>query len=81
MISASLIVLAATVAQPNASSSGAPQPVSVKEADPVICERFKEVGSLLNSRKVCKHRSEWAEDRRNDRANIERSQRTGMKGE
>ena len=51
------------------------------DADPVVCERFTELGSRLRSKKVCKRRSEWAEDRRNDRDNIERSQRTGMRGQ
>jgi hypothetical protein len=78
MISAfSLFLAAAAVAQPAAPVATA-APAAKKDLDPVICERMKEVGSLLNSKKICKRRSEWAEDRRSDRANIERSQRSGM---
>lgn len=42
--------------------------------DPIVCERVAEIGSLLRSKKVCMHKSEWQEQRRSDRANIERSQ-------
>lgn len=62
--------------------SGAPQTSAAvvdgadaaKKADPMICERIQEIGSLLRSKKVCMRKSEWEEQRRNDRANIERSQ-------
>jgi hypothetical protein len=76
MITALSLFLAAATAQ-----SGVASPTPVKDPDPIICERQTEMGSRLRSKKICKHRSEWAEDRRSDRANIEQSQRSGMKGE
>lgn len=42
--------------------------------DPVICERVPEIGSRLRAKKICMTKSEWAEQRRGDRSNIERSQ-------
>ncbi|MCJ2188159.1 hypothetical protein [Novosphingobium beihaiensis] len=45
-----------------------------KTNDPMICERVKQIGSLLRSKKVCMRKSQWEEQRRGDRANIERSQ-------
>ncbi|MCJ2177231.1 hypothetical protein [Novosphingobium album (ex Hu et al. 2023)] len=47
---------------------------AAKKADPIVCERIQQIGSLLRSKKVCMHKSEWDEQRRSDRANIERSQ-------
>jgi len=77
MFSALTFILAAAAAQPVADTST----TAHKDTDPVICERQAEMGSRLRSRKICKHKSEWAEDRRSDRDNIERSQRIGFKGE
>lgn len=74
MIAALSLVLAAATAQPVTVTESAVR----KESDPIICERMAEMGSRLRSKKICKHKSEWAEDRRGDRANIERSQRNGM---
>jgi hypothetical protein len=45
-----------------------------EKADPVICERIQQIGSLLRSKKVCMRKSQWDAQRSNDRANIERSQ-------
>ncbi|KHK92983.1 hypothetical protein [Novosphingobium malaysiense] len=57
-----------------AKTAAADPAESEAKADPVICERIKEVGSLLRSKKVCMHKSEWEAQRRGDRSNIERSQ-------
>ncbi|WP_277666829.1 hypothetical protein [Novosphingobium lindaniclasticum] len=42
--------------------------------DPIVCERVTEIGSRLRAKKICMTKSEWAEQRRGDRSNIERSQ-------
>jgi hypothetical protein len=89
MILAFTLVLAAAAAgpapvpDPSASGSAVEATpdrgaIAAKDRDPIICERMKEIGSMLITKKVCKRRSEWAQDRRDDRANIERSQSRGM---
>ncbi len=35
-------------------------PPSPPPADPVICKRYEETGSLIKKRKVCRTKSEWA---------------------
>lgn len=35
-------------------------PPTAPSADPVICKRFDETGSLARKRKVCKTKSEWS---------------------
>lgn len=39
------------------SGAEAPPPPA---ADPVICKRYEETGSLVKKRKVCRTKSEWA---------------------
>ena len=47
-----------------------------KKGDPneVVCEKQEVLGSRLAAKRVCKTRSEWAEQRRIDRALVDRSQ-------
>ncbi len=60
---------------PAAVSTGAASgATAVPKADPVVCQSVQQIGSLLRSKKVCMRKSEWAEQRRGDRANIDRSQ-------
>jgi hypothetical protein len=41
-------------------TEAAPPPPSASVADPMICKRFDETGSLARKRKVCKTKSEWS---------------------
>ena len=47
-----------------------------KAADPneVVCEKQQDTGSRLTSERVCMTRSQWAEQRRLDRQEIEKAQ-------
>ena len=47
-----------------------------KRVDPneVVCEKQEVLGSRLGSKRVCKTRSEWAEQRRLERQEIEKVQ-------
>ena len=64
---------AAQTSQSSTSSSGT---VVVKSLDPneVVCERQEVLGSRLQSKRICMTRSEWAEQKSQDRQNIERVQ-------
>lgn len=46
----------------------------IDKKDPLICERVTEIGSRLRAKKICMTKSQWEEQRRGDRSNIERSQ-------
>ena len=52
------------------------QQTAKKQLDPneVVCEKQQETGSRLASERVCKTRSQWAEQRRTDRQDIDRAQ-------
>jgi hypothetical protein len=46
----------------------------IEKKDPMICQRVEEIGSRLRAQKICMSKSQWEEQRRGDRSNIERSQ-------
>lgn len=52
------------------------QPTAKPAHDPneVVCERQEETGSRLGSHRVCQTRAQWAEQRRNDRQDIDHAQ-------
>jgi len=64
------VVAGAVVSQPIPASV---TPAADKD-DPVICEREQELGSRLRARKVCMRKSEWEEQRHQNRQLIDRSQ-------
>ena len=56
------------------------QQPSAKQNDPnrVICEKIRETGSRLNSRKVCMTAQQWEEQRRRDRENLQDAQQRSL---
>lgn len=40
--------------------SGAEAPPPPPPADPIICKRYEETGSLVKKRKVCRTKSQWS---------------------
>ena len=77
MISAAVAALGTTAAF--AGDTG-----SKKQRDPneVVCEKQKELGSRLAVKRVCMTRAEWAERRRLDRMELEKTQvNQPMKGQ
>lgn len=57
---------------PAATPAAPPAPAKV---DKLICRSVEVLGSRLKSNKVCMTSSEWAEQRRLDRMNVDRAQR------
>ena len=51
-----------------------------KQADPnrIVCERIKETGSRLNTRRVCMTAQQWEEQRRRDRENLQDAQQRSL---
>jgi hypothetical protein len=73
----SLIISPVASAPAFAQSSPAPQQPAAKQArDPneIVCERVEETGSRLSAHKVCMTRSQWAEQRRLTRQDVEKAQ-------
>lgn len=69
-------IVAASLLSLFATSATAREDSKRKAPDPneVICKKEDVLGSRLQSRKVCRTRAEWAEQRQIDRHNVERSQ-------
>jgi invasion protein IalB len=82
-----LAVLAAiTVASPgaaqDASQTNAQPHKKVYDPNEVVCEKTEVLGSRLATKKVCMTRAQWAEQRQQDRDEIDRDQKAGrMRGE
>jgi invasion protein IalB len=51
-----------------------------KNNDPnrIICEKQQEVGSRLNSRKICMTAQQWEEQRRRDRESLQDAQQRSL---
>jgi hypothetical protein len=51
------------------------------DPDQVVCEKIEQIGTRLASKRVCMSRAQWAEQRRQNRAEIEKAQQTRCSGE
>lgn len=71
-----IAIISAAVVAFGTTAASAAEPASKKQRDPneVVCERQKEIGSLVATKRVCMTRAEWAERRRLDRMEVERAQ-------
>jgi invasion protein IalB len=63
------------VAVPAAAQTDAPS-AGKKKGDPneMVCEKQEVLGTRLATKRVCKTRAEWAEQRRLQRSDLERTQ-------
>ena len=77
-ISVAAVALAALAPAPAFAQDSQQQQQQTKRkaADPneVVCEKQQDTGSRLTSERVCMTRSQWAEQRRLDRQEIEKAQ-------
>lgn len=51
-----------------------PQAKTTPDPNEVVCEKEEETGSRLGASKICKTRAQWAEERRLNRAEIDKAQ-------
>jgi hypothetical protein len=58
------------------NAPGSPGSTAAQAPDPneVVCERQEEIGSRLGSKRVCMTRSQWAEQKTQDRQQLEKTQ-------
>jgi len=61
-----------------AQAPEASQPATAKAKDPnrKICEEFKDTGSRLGGRRVCMTAADWAAQRRDNREDVEKAQKS-----
>jgi hypothetical protein len=71
-----IAMISAAVAALGTTAAVAADPAGKKQRDPneVVCEKQKELGSRLAVKRVCMTRAEWAERRRLDRMDLEKTQ-------
>ena len=63
----------AAAGQP-ASAPTQPRPYNAPDPNQVICEKHQVTGSRLAVRRVCKTRAQWADQRLQDRQDVEKVQ-------
>ena len=63
-----------TLALPAQAQDAKPAKRAPLDPNQIVCEKEEVLGSRLATRKVCMTRAQWAEQRRTDRENVERSQ-------
>lgn len=77
-LSVAALTASASLADPVPQTAGAGTPAqsAAKTPDPneVICERQEETGSRLGAKRICMTRSQWAEQKSEDRQQLEHVQ-------
>ena len=63
------------------SASGDQSNKNSRDPNEVVCEKVEVIGSRLVSKKVCATRAQWAERRMRERLDVDKAQKTGMKGQ
>jgi hypothetical protein len=71
---ASLLIGAAPAIGQSTSPAQQQPGKPAKDPNEVVCEKQEVIGSRLASQKVCKTRAEWAEQRRQDRMDVDKVQ-------
>lgn len=80
-IAAASIAASPVAAQTQQTAPAPTQQKPAKDPNEIVCERQEELGSRLNSTKVCHTRAEWADLRHQDRQTVEKAQmNVGMQG-
>lgn len=71
-----LPALALSLGAASPPSAASPQTVSSPSKNPnqVVCEKQSVTGSRLTTKRVCKTRAQWADERLQDRQGIEKIQ-------
>ena len=60
--------------QSTAPANSAPPAAKTPDPTEVICERQEEAGSRLSSKRICMTRSQWADQKTQDRQQLEKVQ-------
>jgi hypothetical protein len=76
LASLSAIVVTPLASVPAVAQADQQQQSAKKAVDPnqIVCEKVEETGSRLSAKRVCMTRSQWAEQRRLDRQDVDRAQ-------
>ncbi|WP_310468745.1 hypothetical protein [Sphingomonas sp.] len=80
-IAALCIGSTAAAQAPATPASGAQSGKNARDPDEVVCEKVEVIGSRLVAKRVCATRAQWAERRLRERLDIDKAQKTGMKGQ
>lgn len=70
------MLMAGTASAQPGSTNASPNGAGARAGDPneMLCRSIAEMGTRLNRQRICKTRAEWAEERRQQRQNIDQNQ-------
>jgi invasion protein IalB len=71
---ASLLMGSVPALAQNAQPTQQPAAKPAKDPNEIVCEKQEVIGSRLATKRVCKTRAEWAEEKRLNRMDIEKAQ-------
>lgn len=77
LFAALLLGTAPVLAQTQSAAQTAPS-TAANDQDRVICEKIKETGSRISTKKVCMTKLQWEEKRRTDREYLEDAQNRSL---
>ena len=69
-----LVVAVATCLTGAPAIAQADQPKPAKDPNEVVCEKQKELGSRIATKRVCMTRAQWAQQRLEQRQQLDRAQ-------
>jgi invasion protein IalB len=75
-VSAAVLLMSSVASAPALAQTAQASQTAKPAHDPneVVCEKQEDTGSRVASHKICKTRAEWAEERRENRQNIDKIQ-------
>lgn len=73
-LSAAAFAASACLADPAPQSANASSAAKTPDPNEVVCERQEVLGSRLSSKRVCMTRSQWADQKSEDRQQLEKVQ-------
>ena len=78
---AALCIGSTAAAQAPAAPASDAAGKNARDPNEVVCEKVEVIGSRLVAKRVCATRAQWAERRLRERLDIDKAQKTGMKGQ
>lgn len=73
------LLIVAALGMASAASAADEKKKDAKDPNRIICEKQEELGSRLQSKRVCMTAAEWATKRREERQMIDRAQTQGVR--
>ncbi|HEX8841401.1 MAG TPA: hypothetical protein VF757_03790 [Sphingomicrobium sp.] len=72
--SATSTAWAQTADQSTTAATPAPQAKKTRDPNEIVCQKIEDISSRIATKRVCMTRSQWAEQQRQDRLDLDKAQ-------